>query len=125
MPETWVVPEEFIFHPGNVEGRFLVPKDSPWFSGHFPGEPILPGIALLGMVHDTLRAFAEHTGSHIVLKELKRIRFRQIVRPDTRLTVVLTMGGGAGDRQFTFACLDGTSKACDGIALVETEKGPS
>jgi 3-hydroxymyristoyl/3-hydroxydecanoyl-(acyl carrier protein) dehydratase len=29
----------------SVEGRIEIPADSPFFTGHFPGHPILPGIA--------------------------------------------------------------------------------
>jgi len=122
MPETWVVPENFVYHPDKVEGCFLVPKNSSWFSGHFPNDPILPGIALLGMVHDTLRAYAANLGERIVIKEFKRIRFRQIVRPGTRLTVFITLGSGAESHKVTFECNLDNSKACDGTILVDMVK---
>jgi len=32
-----------------------VPPDSPWFDGHFPENPILPGIAQLEMAIDAIR----------------------------------------------------------------------
>ena len=39
---------------GEVKAHIRVPADSPWFDGHFPDAPVLPGVAQLGMVHDLL-----------------------------------------------------------------------
>ena len=38
--------------PGTVpfKARFDIPVDHPCFSGHFPGQPILPGVLLLERV---------------------------------------------------------------------------
>jgi len=38
----------------HIEALADVPVDSPWFSGHFPGEPILPGIALVHLVKQAI-----------------------------------------------------------------------
>lgn len=62
-----------------------VPSDSPWFCGHFPGEPILPGIAQLGMVFD---AITRGVGRKLVIRSVSRVRFKQAVRPGDRLEIV-------------------------------------
>ncbi len=31
-----------------------VPGDSAWYAGHFPGNPILPGIAILALVKEAI-----------------------------------------------------------------------
>jgi len=63
-----------------------VPPESSWFSGHFPGEPILPGIAQLGMVFDAIKRWA---GQDFKLTGIRRVRFKLVIRPDDplRLTV--------------------------------------
>jgi 3-hydroxymyristoyl/3-hydroxydecanoyl-(acyl carrier protein) dehydratase len=50
-----------------------VPADSPFFAGHFPGHPILPGIAHLALVAQALG------GSPIT--EIPSLRLRSPVRP--------------------------------------------
>jgi 3-hydroxymyristoyl/3-hydroxydecanoyl-(acyl carrier protein) dehydratase len=38
----------------------VVPRDHPAFEGHFPGRPLLPGVALLA---EALAAVTEATGT--------------------------------------------------------------
>lgn len=64
-----------------------VGPESPWFSGHFPGEPVLPGVAQLKMVLDAARRLR---GGGIRIAGVKRIRFRRVIRPDERLTITVT-----------------------------------
>ena len=64
----------------------LVP-DSLWFSGHFPGDPILPGIAQLGMVLDALE---QSNNQKLKVAGVSRVRFKRIVRPGDRLSIGIT-----------------------------------
>lgn len=73
--------------PGEIRATASVPGDSAWFSGHFPGEPILPGIALLGLVVETIRAAEAAEGRGIAITGLRRVRFRQPVRPGERMEI--------------------------------------
>lgn len=58
--------------------------DSPWFSGHFPGNPILPGIAQLGMVSDLLK---KTSPQQIKIDSIRRVRFKQTIQPDARIQI--------------------------------------
>jgi len=59
--------------------QVAIPSESPWFEGHFPGDPLLPGIAQLHFVMETIRATL---GEKIRLAGLKRVRFKRIIRPE-------------------------------------------
>lgn len=61
-----------------------VGSDSHWFSGHFPGDPILPGIAQLEMVLD---AVCKLQRCPLRVTGVKKVRFKQIIRPETRMTI--------------------------------------
>ena len=59
--------------------RIVVPRAGPLFDGHFPGLPILPGVAELIMVAGALAPTAALTRVH-------HVRFRGLVRPGTSWT---------------------------------------
>jgi len=61
-----------------ISAQVEIKSDSPWFSGHFPGDPILPGIAQLGMVAEVIeRACCRQ----LKVEGISRVRFRRIIRP--------------------------------------------
>lgn len=53
--------------------RFEIAADSPFFAGHFPGHPILPGIAQLSLVSEALGG--------VSIAEIPSLRLRSPVRP--------------------------------------------
>ena len=68
-----------------IRAVIQVPGDSPWFDGHFPGEPVLPGVAQISMVFDVIQKASECERG---VSRINRVRFKRIVRPDDLLTVV-------------------------------------
>ncbi|MFH1981171.1 MAG: hypothetical protein ABIL58_04965 [Pseudomonadota bacterium] len=87
---------------------------SAWFDGHFPGIPVLPGIAQLAMVRDVI---AGALGSDIRVSEIRRIRFKQKIVPGERLTVSVSPREAAGT--FSFRILAQDAPACTGTMVVE------
>ena len=67
--------------PNKIEALAYVPTDSAWFLGHFPNEPILPGIALVDMAEQAIIQDTVAKGEEITFEALKRVRFTQPVRP--------------------------------------------
>lgn len=64
-----------------------MPSDLLWFQGHFPGQPVLPGIAQVHMAAqwaECLWGFRPF-GAH-----LTHVKFRRILRPDTLVRLTLT-----------------------------------
>lgn len=59
-----------------------VPAGGTWFEGHFPGRPILPGVAELALILDAL-ANATHTPP--ALQGIAFARLRRLVLPGERL----------------------------------------
>ena len=68
-----------------------VPADLRYFEGHFPGDPIVPGVAQLGPLAEAQarRAWPE-LGA---LVELKRLKFMHAIRPGDALELELTRKG--------------------------------
>lgn len=59
-----------------------VPSSGAWFEGHFPGRPILPGVAELALAVDALARVA---GRPVSLRGIAFARLRQLVFPGDRL----------------------------------------
>ena len=70
--------------PTTMNRQVAFPAQSTWFQGHFPGDPVLPGIAQLHLVEETIRAVL---GQEIRLVGLKRVRFKRIIRPEETIAI--------------------------------------
>jgi 3-hydroxyacyl-[acyl-carrier-protein] dehydratase len=68
-----------------IGDQVSIPADSPWFKGHFPGDPMLPGIAQLHLVMEAIRA---SLGRGVRLVGLKRVRFKRVIRPEETIAIV-------------------------------------
>lgn len=69
---------------GSISGYARADVASPWFSGHFPGEPILPGIGQISLIFEVLKRYCSFN-EIIRISEVSRLRFRRIIRPEEQL----------------------------------------
>ena len=67
-----------------------LPATSPLFAGHFPGHPILPGVAQLALV---TRALHDWRGAGIALAGVRSWKLRQPAGPGDTLAVRLSVRG--------------------------------
>jgi len=95
-----------------IAARVITDAQSPWFSGHFPDNPILPGIAQLKMVADLIAA-SRDDGMH--LTGLSRIKFRKIVKPGEILDIHATFV--QIKKQYVFRITSGNDEVCSGVIL--------
>jgi 3-hydroxyacyl-[acyl-carrier-protein] dehydratase len=103
---------------GEIEARMIIGPDSHWFSGHFPEEPVLPGIAQLGVV---LEALIRVAGRSLTVTGIRRVRFRQAIKPCDRVDISIKPAGET-DYAFRLAVLE--EPVCSGVMQVaETEAG--
>jgi hypothetical protein len=72
-----------------------LPEASPLFTGHFPGHPILPGVAHLELV---TRAISDWQGREVVLGGVRAWKLRRPVGPGETLAVHLSPGSDVGDQ---------------------------
>ena len=91
-----------------VIARVSVPHQSVWFGGHFPNNPILPGVAILSLVEETVLR-------HMLQAEpplhYDRVRFKAIVRPGALLQVQVRQEQA---QLFRFEVLSDGKVACIG-----------
>jgi len=103
LGNQWSLLKEIKATNGNhIEALGDVPADSPWFSGHFPGEPILPGVALVAAVKQAILEEALKKGMQLQLHSLRRVRFMQPVRPGDKLSISINSEDAGDDVSFSF-----------------------
>lgn len=68
----------FINDPGKVTATITVNASHRIFEGHFPGQPVLPGVCQLQIVKELLE---KATGKKLFLKEAANCKFLQMIDP--------------------------------------------
>ncbi len=68
-----------------------VTMNEPYFMGHFPGNPVMPGVLILEALAQAAAIFAIHSGAELeentvhVFAAIDNVRFKQIVQPGDQL----------------------------------------
>jgi 3-hydroxyacyl-[acyl-carrier-protein] dehydratase len=97
-----------------IVGLKNVSINEPFFAGHFPGNPVMPGVLIVeAMVQVAAILVSFRPGIEdrlIYLASLERVRFRRAVRPGDRLitTVVALRGKGPFGKAHMTATVEGT-----------------
>jgi len=78
--------------------HFVLPPDLRGFDGHFPGDPILPGVVQLHIAASFAGLLWKRDCAGATLS---RIKFRRVIRPKERVVLVLS-GDDADNVQFRF-----------------------
>ncbi len=86
-----------------------VEKDSPWFQGHFPDDPILPGVAQLKYVAELITTSEKES---LQMTGVSRVKFRRIVKPQEKLDIVVNREEKGQRYQFSVTC--GDEDVCSG-----------
>jgi 3-hydroxymyristoyl/3-hydroxydecanoyl-(acyl carrier protein) dehydratase len=115
LESQWSLLKEIkVTNDNYIEALADVPADSPWFSGHFPGEPILPGIAIVYIVGQAIIQDTLKKGKQVQLKALKKVRFTQPVRPEETLLVSITSEEKDEEVLFSFKVASQGNIVCSG-----------
>ncbi|MDR1016410.1 MAG: 3-hydroxyacyl-ACP dehydratase FabZ [Coriobacteriales bacterium] len=102
------------FEPGvSCTALKHVSADEPYFKGHFPGYPVMPGVLILEAIAQTgaiaLLGEPANQGKIALFGGAKNARFKQQVRPGDTLEISCTLGARKGPLGFGdgVAMLDG------------------
>ena len=87
--------------PGvSAVGTKTVSANDPWFAGHFPGTPLLPGVLIVETCAQlcslTVESGAEQDDRLYVLLKVDNFKFLHPVIPGDVMTVTVTKKSGAG-----------------------------
>src|SRR2546430_13713553 len=82
--------------PGvSVQGRYRVTGDEEFLTGHFPGNPVFPGVLQLEALAQTgaiaVLADERYAGKLPLFGGVEDVRFRRLVRPGDELVLSVEM----------------------------------
>ncbi|WP_370900620.1 3-hydroxyacyl-ACP dehydratase [Chryseobacterium gossypii] len=63
---------------GSFSAKISLNKDHDIFKGHFPGNPVTPGVCMMQIVKELTEEF---TGSKLFLKSASNVKFMAIINP--------------------------------------------
>ncbi len=83
---------------GHITGERVIASDHPSLAGHFPGEPIVPGVVILDEV---IAALAEFRHCPVVLHQISAVKFLGPLSPEELFTISFS---GANPEPTDFQC---------------------
>lgn len=76
-------------------GRKNVTFNEPYFVGHFPGNPVMPGVLIMEALAQTgavaILSLPEHRGKTAYFAGIDKAKFKQMVRPGDTLELETTI----------------------------------
>ena len=81
--------------------RLHIPADHPTLAGHFPGNPVVPGVVILDQV---LQALSDKLNKPVTLVAVNNIKFISPLLPEQVFDIVLTPKREDDMQCWTFSC---------------------
>ncbi len=97
----------------------VFPAGEAFFRGHFPGDPLVPGVILTEALAQTAGLAAGQAGRGFRLTAIKAMKFFAAVRPNERVTLVATKRGTVGGLwQFDVEAKVGETVVASGVVVL-------
>jgi hypothetical protein len=84
--------------------HLFIATDCPYFEGHFPDTPVLPGVVQLMWAEHFARELLGVDGPFLGMRAIK---FKNLVRPDSELILSLEYSAEIGRLEFSYASTAG------------------
>jgi 3-hydroxyacyl-[acyl-carrier-protein] dehydratase len=124
MSMSWIPIDPGIGPSGRLEARVRLDPDSPWFEGHFPDQPIFPGVAMLGLVGEIIRQHGRALGRDLIISGFNRVRFKALAFPHQELDISVATMPAAGEAKLPFDISRQGIPISQGVILVRESATP-
>jgi len=89
-----LIDEVIELEPGvNVTAKKYITKDEYYFKGHFPGNPVVPGVILIETIAQAgavcILTLPKYKGKTAYFAGINKVKFKKKVLPETELTLKL------------------------------------
>jgi 3-hydroxyacyl-[acyl-carrier-protein] dehydratase len=101
-----------------IAATFTFTGDEPYFAGHFPGEPVVPGVLLIEAMAQAARVALAYRDGHPspgFLAAVERTRFNHRLTPPADLRITARLNGDGAESDFVraqCAVFQGRTRAC-------------
>ncbi len=75
-----------IIDDDNIESTWFVSKENYFFKGHFPSNPVLPGVILIEFIAQTALCLLDEKDKTAYLASVKTAKFREKILPEETVT---------------------------------------
>ena len=65
--------------PNSLSCKITFNRQHDIFKGHFPGQPVVPGVCMMEMVKELLE---QHTDQSLWLRDAGQVKFLQLITPE-------------------------------------------
>ena len=104
-------PIDWELNRNNLTLTFKARERLPYFDGHFPGWPILPGVA---QIQIAVEESGRYLKTPLEVKEVSNLKFMTIIRPETILKLKVDFDPASLKLRFAFISPDGRTKFSSG-----------
>jgi 3-hydroxyacyl-[acyl-carrier-protein] dehydratase len=93
--------------------------EEPFFQGHFPGNPLVPGVILTEALAQTAGLAAGQAGKTFLLSAIKGMKFLRAVHPSDEIVLSARKVAAVGGMwQFEVTARVGDAVAADGVVVL-------
>ncbi|RPD98598.1 3-hydroxyacyl-ACP dehydratase [Aureibaculum marinum] len=103
--------QSFSFKEGKIESEIFINKDHEIFKGHFPGNPVMPGVCMIQIIKELTE---KALNKHLFMEKSSNIKFMALINPEVNNTLVLSLDVREDDDRFK---VKNTTKMEDTLAL--------
>ncbi len=94
--EGLYVIKDYKYDQGTANVTIHLNKEHPIFKGHFPGNPVMPGVCMIQIIKELTE---KATGEQLFLKVSSNIKFMAIINPEENDTLQLTLNISINERE--------------------------
>ena len=113
-PPMLLVDEVFLDEDGTAHGKYRIRENEFFTQGHFPGNPIVPGVILCEIMAQscTMLMLDDIPGHDTLYRAIDDVKFKNIVRPGDLCEITARITEKKAGLFFTEAKLEVDGKLC-------------
>ncbi|WP_422082329.1 3-hydroxyacyl-ACP dehydratase [Ulvibacterium sp.] len=94
--EGLYVIKDYEYNQDTVSSTIQLNKEHPIFKGHFPGNPVMPGVCMIQIIKELTE---KATGKQLFLKVSSNIKFMAIINPEENDILHLILNISTDERE--------------------------